>query len=54
MTNNTDPDQLASEEATDLDLHCFNREGISRFSKTRVKVSEYSGRILKKDIKVLL
>ena len=39
MTNSVDPDQLASSEAnlTDLDLHCLQRQGISRFSRTRVK-----------------
>ena len=34
MTNNADPDQLAS---SDLDLHCLQRQGISEFSRTRVK-----------------
>ena len=33
MTNSADPDQLA----TDLDLHCLQRHGISGFSRTRVK-----------------
>ena len=32
MTNIADPDQLP----TDLDLHCLQRQGISRFSRTRV------------------
>ena len=41
MTNSADPDQLASSEAnwsrsTLLDVHCLQRQGISRFSKTRV------------------
>ena len=36
MINSADPDQLASQEPTDLDLHCLQREGISRFSMTRV------------------
>ena len=31
MTNSIDPDQLS-----DLDLHCLQRQGISRFSRTRV------------------
>ena len=35
MTNNADPDQLA--KPTDLDLHCFLRQGTSVFSRTRVK-----------------
>ena len=33
MTNSADPDQLA----TDLDLHCLQRQGITGFSRTRVK-----------------
>ena len=44
MTNCADPDQLASSEPswlpqkpTDLDLHCLQRQGIFRFSRTRVK-----------------
>ena len=35
MSNSADPDQLAS--STDLDLHCLQRQGISGFSRTRVK-----------------
>ena len=38
MANCADPDQLASEKPTDLDLHCLQRQGISGFSMTRVKV----------------
>ena len=34
MTNSADPDQLAS---SDLDLHRLQRQGISGFSRTRVK-----------------
>ena len=34
MTNSADPDQLAS----DLDLHCLQRQGISGSSRTRVNV----------------
>ena len=34
MTNSADSDQ----KPTDLDLHCFQMQGISRFSRTRVKV----------------
>ena len=42
MTNSADPDQLASlKKPTDLDLHCLQRQGISGFSMTRVKVSPY-------------
>ena len=37
MANNADSDQLASSEAIDLDLHCLQRQGISGFSRTRVK-----------------
>ena len=37
MTNSADPDQLASKKPTDLDLHCLQRQGISGFSRTRVK-----------------
>ena len=33
MTNSADPEQLA----TELDLRCLQRQGISGFSKTRVK-----------------
>ena len=32
MTNRADPDQ----KPTDLDLHCLQRQGIFRFSRTRV------------------
>ena len=45
FANSADPDQLASSEAnlkkpTYLDLHCLKRQGISRFSRTRVKYQE--------------
>ena len=44
MANNADPDQLASSEAIDLDLHCLQRQGISGISRTRAKVSQgYNG-----------
>ena len=33
MANSADPDQLA-----DLDLHCLQRQSISGFSRTRVKL----------------
>ena len=36
MVNSADPDQLAS---TDLDLHCLQKQGISGFSRTRVKMN---------------
>ena len=39
MANSADPDQLASEKPTDLDLHCLQRQDISGFSRTRVKNS---------------
>ena len=29
MANSADPDQWASSEATDLDLHCLLRQGMS-------------------------
>ena len=35
MPSSADPNQLASEEPTDLDLHCLQRQGISGFSRTR-------------------
>ena len=37
MANSVDPDQLASQKPTDLDLHCLQKQGISGFSRTRVK-----------------
>ena len=38
MTNSADPDQLASSsEPSALALHCLQRQGISGFSRTRVK-----------------
>ena len=44
MTNSVDPNQLAYEDfflflkkPTDLDLHCFQKQGISGFSRKRVK-----------------
>ena len=37
MANSADPDQLASEEATDLDLHWLQKQSISGFSMTWVK-----------------
>ena len=37
MANSADPDQLASSEATDLDLHCLHVQGMSRLSRTRVE-----------------
>ena len=38
MANSADPDQ----KPTDLDLHCLQRESISRFSGTRVNMVHYS------------
>ena len=38
MTNSADPDQLAS-EATDLDLHCLLRQGMTCSARKRLKVS---------------
>ena len=40
MANSVDSDQLASLEPTDLDLHCLQKQGISGFSRTRVKGKE--------------
>ena len=42
MTNSADPDQLASSEANWSGSHCLQRQGISRFSRTRVKGNGYS------------
>ena len=39
MANSADPDQLASVKPADLDLHCLQRQGTSRFSRTRVKMT---------------
>ena len=40
MTNNADTDQFPSlQKPTDLDLHCLQRQGISGFSRTRVRIS---------------
>ena len=38
MVYSADPYQFAS----DLDLHCLQRQGISRFSRTRVKCNGYN------------
>ena len=35
MANSADPDELAS----DLDLHCLQKQGLSGFSRTRVNLS---------------
>ena len=35
MANSADPDKLF-QKPTDLDLHCVQKQGISRFSRTRV------------------
>ena len=35
MVNSVDPDQLASQKPTGLDLHSLQRQGISGFSRTR-------------------
>ena len=40
MTSSADPDQMASEKPTDLDLHCLQRQDIPEFSRTRVKEQE--------------
>ena len=46
MANSADPDQLASSEATDLDLHCLQRQDLSGFSRTRVNMSASSNLVL--------
>ena len=38
MANGADPDQLVFQKPTDLDLHCLQRQRISRFSMTRVNI----------------
>ena len=38
MANSEDPDQLASSDPTDLDLHYLQRQGVVGFGRTRVKV----------------
>ena len=38
MANSADPGQLASSEANCLDLHRLQRQRISRFSRTRVRM----------------
>ena len=38
MANSTDPEDL--KKPTDLDLHCLQRQDISRFSRTRVNMSQ--------------
>ena len=40
MANSAAPDQLASEKSTYLDLHYLQRQGISQFSRTKVKFLE--------------
>ena len=37
MAHSADPDELASLEANILALHCLQRQGISGFSRTRIK-----------------
>ena len=39
MANSAYPDQLASSEPTDLELHCLQKQGISGFTRTRVNNS---------------
>ena len=38
MANSADPDQLASEKPTDLELQCLQEQGISGFSRTSLTV----------------
>ena len=44
MANSPDLDQLATSEANDLDLHCLQRQDISRFSRTRVNCYHSMGK----------
>ena len=48
MANSADPDQLP----TDLDLHSLQRQGISGFSRTRVKYSviSYAETMVRKEV----
>ena len=46
MANSADPDQIASsgmkfQKPTDLDLHCLQKQDISRFSRTRVNCRQF-------------
>ena len=48
MTNSADPDQLASSEATDLDIHCLLRQGMTCLARGGLKgvvLSDKSTRI---------
>ena len=45
MANRADPDQLAFQKPSDLDLHCLQWQVISGFSRTRIN------RILLSDIR---
>ena len=40
MAKSADPDQMASEEANFLDLHCLQRQDISGFSRTSVNMTD--------------
>ena len=51
MANSADPDQ---KKPTDQDLHCLQRQGISRFSRTRVKEKDtFAGDLTVKIVFVL-
>ena len=39
MTNCEDPDQLASQKPTDLDLHCLQRQGIIKIQHEQINMS---------------
>ena len=43
MTNSADPDQLASQKPTDLDLHCLLRRGTSCSARERLSVPHTQG-----------
>ena len=66
MPNSADPGQLASSDCyntsasfnvilqkpTDLDLHCLQKQGISRFSRTSVKYVSLYLQVLCSDTRV--
>ena len=51
FANSADPDQLASEKPTDLDLHCLQKQCISGFSRTRVKIKRQAKTVFPSDVK---
>ena len=53
MANSADPDQLASQKPTDLDLHCLQGQGISGFSRTRDKIKRAEKEVSAQMMKIL-